>query len=75
MDANVGDSFGERTETMSLRLPVDLAQFVERQAIEMCNSRNGIVRLALVKFREAVEGQNVQFGGEETEPEPVFSRQ
>jgi hypothetical protein len=59
-----GDNGGEN---MSLRLPPDLVEFVERQAVEQCNSRNGIIRLAIVKFREAVEGAMAQ--GDSSNPE------
>lgn len=36
-------------------LPPDLAEFVKRQAAENENSTSGIIRLAVKKYREAVE--------------------
>lgn len=38
---------------MSLRLPVDLAKWVDEQAEDLCNSRNGIVKLAITKLKAA----------------------
>jgi predicted transcriptional regulator len=39
---------------ITVRLPDDLNEFVEKLAAEMCNNRAGIVRLALTKLRASV---------------------
>lgn len=54
-------------ETFSVGLPLDLAEFVERQAQLQCNSRNGIFRLALTRLREALEGEGRS--AQESQPE------
>ena len=50
----------EDTITMSLRLPVDLANWVESQAKDLCNSKNGIVKLAVTKLKAATEQAQTQ---------------
>lgn len=39
--------------TITLRVPADLMEFIEGQAKAQCNTRAGIVRLALAKFRDS----------------------
>lgn len=47
----------EQAENITVRLPEDLAEFVERMAKEACNTRSGIIKLAVVKLRQAVEAE------------------
>jgi hypothetical protein len=39
--------------TITLRVPADLMEFIEDQAKAQFNTRAGIVRLALAKFRDS----------------------
>ncbi len=45
----------DTTVSLTVRLPVDLIQFVEGQAKAQCNSKAGIVKFALTKLREGLE--------------------
>lgn len=39
---------------ITVRLPDDLNEFVEKLAADMCNNKAGIVRLALTKLRASL---------------------
>lgn len=41
-------------EYLTVRLSPDLVEFVETQAVAMCNSKAGIVKFALTKLRESL---------------------
>ena len=47
-------------EYLTVRLSPDLVEFVETQAVAMCNSKAGIVKFALTKLREALAQQEAQ---------------
>jgi predicted DNA-binding protein len=40
---------------LTVRLPSEMHEFVEKLAKQMCNTNAGIVRLALTKFREGMQ--------------------
>lgn len=42
-------------EFITVRIPADLAQFVNDQAAAMCNTKAGVIRYALSQFRQALE--------------------
>lgn len=45
------------SEFITIRIPGDLAEFVNRQADAMCNTRAGVIRFALTQLRRAVEAE------------------
>lgn len=53
---------------ITIRIPADLMEFIEEQAREQFNTRAGICRMALAKFREAVQANKAAGEGESSEP-------
>ena len=41
--------------SITVKIPQDLVHFIDSVALEHCNKRSGIVRLALTHFRKATE--------------------
>lgn len=42
-------------EFITIRIPADLAEFVNQQAVAMCNTRAGVIRYAVTQLRQALE--------------------
>lgn len=57
MSATVTKEEQTASEFVTIRIPADLALFVNQQAAAMCNTRAGVIRYALSQLREAVESE------------------
>lgn len=53
--AHVEPTEEKASETFSIRLPQDLADFVKSQAKALEHTQNGVFRLAVRRFKQAVE--------------------
>ena len=48
-------TMNDETVSVTIKLPQDLVEFIDSVAVDQCNKRSGIVRLALTNFRKATQ--------------------
>lgn len=58
-DTNHTETDAEETVVISTRLPRELVEFLDSAKEDLCNSRVGVIRLAVTQFRKSYEAAAV----------------